>query len=132
MKAFLLVFFVIAATFNAPVPCAHALGLTEDHAVVEAVMKPTMTHDAMHQHMGEASTSSGHESHTQSSHTDDHASCPKGCDGGMNCQGCFMTTASIDADVSFNKPGLAPAHRGFANVTADGAAAGMEPPPPRA
>ena len=141
MKALLLAFFVFAAAFNVPLPCAHALGLGDaatDHAPSAMTMNAEDhgAHGGRHEadtpnhHLGR----NGHHGHGsgEQSHTNQHDGCAEGCDGGANCEGCYIVAGAVDRHAGFNAPAPLPSHRTFANITANSAASAAEPPPPRA
>ena len=144
MKVFLLVFFALAAVLNAPMPCAHALGLGDvvvqeadghehmhhEHADHEHAHHGHSGHDARHGGGASPMDHAGHANDT--AHTDRHDGCAEGCEGGAGCGGCVIAAGAIGADPSLAGPEPVPAHRHFANRAAESAVTGAEPPPPRA
>lgn len=131
MKAFLLVFFVLAAVFNVPAPCVHALGLADSHTPASETVKSEHQHASHHGHDMQPQHTD-HMDHAATSHMDEHHNCPDDCDGGANCNGCFTTTGAVETNASIAKPPLAASVLAFANTLADSAAPSAEPPPPRA
>lgn len=128
MKLFIALTFAIAAIINAPVSCAHALGMETGDAAhhgaadeTPANMMDDGAHAEHHQH-----------SHGQTTDTETpHQGCDLDCTGGVGCDGCAIgATAVLTQDGETARVAPAIAHTELSDIN-NGARFTAEPPPPR-
>ncbi len=129
MNLLVALLFALSVIVDAPAVCAHALGdihqMGGSHEMTEAAMHihsehPT-AHPAHHSEMPSDDLESGHP----------HDGCPEGCKGGLGCDGCAMTSASLRSLEDSVVP--LPTSLHGSGVVADlfGRLSVVEPPPPR-
>ena len=126
MKLFIALTFAIAAIINAPVSCAHALGMESGNAA----------HHGSDEHVDMMSDDAhaGHHQDTDRQAASDetpHQGCDNDCNGGAECEGCAIGATAIFAQAG--EPANAAPAIALAGLSEnhDSAVFNADPPPPR-